>query len=222
MTELSTALQDLLDRATAAEADAALAPDEAKAAPAGLLDSLTPDAFADLAQQAAVGSPEWHALQEQVEELQDALFALTNSTPDGEDAPAEDAPADALADDEDDEPAGMDYDEPDEAPATAVEAGELVDGQAGEFDPTLIPSQGKAAGYAPCPDCGSTGVDEYADGSPARCEDCGTVVARLEQKDYDEADDELDGVLEVIEVKADTVMLSEMELLQARREALEQ
>lgn len=106
--------------------------------------------------------------------------------------------------DDDDEPAGMDFDEPDEPKA---------------YDASEVKA------WEACPDCGSTGRDEFKDGT-ARCEDCGTVLSEEKALDLDD-DDELAALvagseLVVVEEKADTVALSEIELLQARREALEQ
>lgn len=66
----------------------------------------------------------------------------------------------------------------------------------------------EAKGWNPCPSCGSTNVDEYADGT-ARCEDCGTPLTgsgsvealgerntplpeRIEGKDFDFEDEGLD------------------------------
>lgn len=216
--DLHDELQALLERATAAEAvevkDAAAAPSFA--------DTLTPDVVMDLAQQAASESPAVEALQAEIAQLRESLDAIASSS-----APGADAEADADAADVEEDDPGMDYDEPDEAPPAGEPLSSAVEGEAGEYDPTLLP-EGKAAGWENCPDCGSAGADEYADGT-ARCEDCGTPLQRLSTKGLDFDDDELDGVLTVLDDEApveaeakalDVVELSEMELLLARREAL--
>jgi hypothetical protein len=218
MSELSAELQALLDRATRVEEQHGLeAKDDAP------VDTMTPDVVMSLATQAVEDAPAVEALQAEVAALRDTLEAFTASSEPGAD-PAADADAGDFDPDADDAPeVGMDYDEPDDAPGALADGG-LVEGAAGEFDPTLLP-EGKALGWQPCSACGSTAADEYADGT-ARCEDCGAPLTGSETKGVDFDEDELDGVLEVIdaplEAKADTVALTEMELLQARRVALEQ
>lgn len=86
------------------------------------------------------------------------------------------------------------------------------------------PTEGKAAGWAPCPECGRPEADEYVDGT-ARCEHDGTPLTRLEGK-ADEDGYDFDDVEEVLEEKAlgddeAVVELGSLAELQARRAALE-
>ncbi len=172
--------------------------------------------------------------------LEDQLLALTASA-----APGADAQADFDADPDLADP------ELSEGP-DGLAAGVAEDA---EFDPTLLP-EGKALGWAPCPNCGSTNADVFDDGT-ARCEDCGMPLVRSEEKaaggwdvgvDYDEPDDPVEESVDVKELAvavldvyqalgallgdaADTDLtagqavatggrLSELEVLQARREGL--
>lgn len=145
-----------------------------------------------------------------VAQLEDTIFALTNST-----APGEDPVADFEAGDDD-------WD--DELDELGVPLG-------GE-QPVLT----KAAGYGACPECGSGNADVYADGT-ARCEDCGWPLAETKSEGYDfddiDLDDELDDDDFELEAKGwaddededgddpeDSEELTEMELLLARRAAL--
>ncbi len=139
----------------------------------GSAHTLTPDAIEDLAAQAAqdvVGD-----VAAEVEALRDQVFALQASA-----APGQDAQADLEAAD-DDEPSGMDYDEPDAVEGSAADA---------PYDPTLAPQE-KADGYGPCPECASTGVDVFDDGR-VWCEDCGLPRTKRDEKgwDFEEPDDE--------------------------------
>lgn len=200
---------------------------EGKAADAGV--EVTPAAVTE--SQAVV------ELQAKIAELEGLVDELTagDGTPDPDIlaelaaaglVPADAAPAAELEDDglqgwvddwaeQQEEPVGADFDE-------------LAD------DPALELA-GKAAGWAPCPDCGSTNVDEFADGT-ARCEDCGTLLSSAgpeQAKGYDfddlegvdepveaKADDEVEAEPEAaVETKADTI--SEFELLLARRAQLD-
>lgn len=176
--------------------------------------------------------PEVESIEElkaRLEQLEDQVFALQNSSEPGVDATAdaEAAGAERFVDgggedfgwgvDVDpadfDDPKGMDFDEPDVDPFAPVEA--------------------KAFGA--CPSCGSTDVDEFADGRAA-CADCGFPMTEAKALDFgfDEDDDtpaEWDGQAWVplagkaddasLEVKSDSDALSEMELLMARRAELD-
>jgi hypothetical protein len=99
------------------------------------------------------------------------------------------------AEDLDDEPAGVDFDEPDDEPEEKA-----------------------AGGWGPCPLCGSTDRDEFDDGT-ARCSECGGVLERAVAKKHFDFDDlEPD---EPVEVKSGLDTMDEMDLLRARRLELE-
>lgn len=164
-------LADLLERATALEEKAA----ELKAGTA-VVDPPTPTL---------------EELQAKIAELEDTVFALQNSTP----AAAEEEPGG----DEAAEPGG---DEPDAddtgaaAPGVEVEesgldpdaiaAGDVAPVE--DVDLVTPTAEEKALGWEPCPVCGSTNVDAYADGT-ARCEDCGAQLTRKEGKDFIDEDE---------------------------------
>lgn len=80
-------------------------------------------------------------------------------------------------------PGAPDYDDYDEDDLEA----DGLDGDVGDVA-LASPTQAKAAGWAPCPECGRGEADEYVDGT-ARCEHDGTPLVRLEAKGYDFGED---------------------------------
>jgi hypothetical protein len=171
MTTNPEALAELLERATRLEE-----PAETKA---------------DTAVEEA---PSVEELQARIAELEDEVFALSNSTPAGEvEEPAEAAAAAAEPELEVvEEPVGLE--EPGEL-AAPVDAAPVE-----EVDLVTPTAEEKAmGGWAPCPVCGSANVDEYADGT-ARCEDCGAALTRTEGKDFDDDDLEVKDYLDELEL----------------------
>lgn len=157
------------------------------------LRELLERAFELESKAAAVSDPGVEELRTEIAQLQDDLYALTSGDTELEaeglgelgELGAEPVGVDD-DEDEDEGDVGMDFDVPDDAPVDA-EVAERVDASVGDA-PTEASSdagpervadavEGKAAGWAPCPNCGSTDADEYADGT-ARCADCGTQLAK--------------------------------------------
>lgn len=193
-------LQELLERAVALEAKAQVgtAPDYVQVDDAG-------EVVADV--------PDVALLQARVAELEE-LVGLMGAEEDGEFVAEGELTGDEVADltaavaGDGAEPAGRDFDDP--ALPTAEPVGEE-----------------KAAGWAPCPSCGSTAADVYADGSAA-CEDCGAELSKagpVEGKLYDFIDDlyeDGESAFAAPEVKAAPVVeeTEDITVLLARRAAL--
>lgn len=137
------------------------------------LRELLERAFELESKAAAVSDPGVEELRTEIAQLQDDLYALTSGDTELEaeglgelgELGAEPVGVDD-DEDEDEGDVGMDFDVPDDAPVDAEVAERVADAV-----------EGKAAGWAPCPNCGSTDADEYADGT-ARCADCGTQLAK--------------------------------------------
>lgn len=113
-----------------------------------------------------------------------------------------------VADPDDLEETGVDFDEPDDEPV--LERAEDPD--------RVTPAEEKAAGWARCPSCGSTERDEFTDDT-ARCSDCGTILSPAVAKkgfDFDEEPDDATGP----EVKSGLdglEVVDDFDLLRARR-----
>jgi len=102
---------------------------------------------------------------------------------------------------------GVDFEEPDDEEPALERAEDLG---------RMTTDEEKAAGWAPCPLCGSTERDEFTDDT-ARCSECGGVLFPAVAKkhyDFEEPDDEPAGP--VAEVKSLDEM-DEFDLLRARR-----
>lgn len=218
MTVDTKALQELLDRAVA------LSEAAAEVKEAGVLDApATPSAGA--VEAAAESGVSLEDLAGKIAVLEDTIYALQNSTPE---------PAAAV----EPEPVAA----PDFSDATFDDPAEAGEPEGVDFDDLEDPAEEKAAGaWGACPECGSTNRDEFADGT-ARCEDCGTPLAKAEGKDFvdlevkdgfdvdawlEEATAEVDPFVEEeksgdeLETKGGTDTLTEMELLLARRAQLD-
>jgi hypothetical protein len=210
------ALRELLERAAALEA---------KAEP--LVEAAPVDDAATVAELAA-----------KVAELEDALFAMQNSSDPGVDpvADAEAADGDGLDDEGFGDLDGFDGDGlddegfgDDDVETPLLEVGDVAD----EAEPVGVDfeepdgpadQQLKAAGFDPCPACGSAAADVYADGT-ARCEDCGMPLSGTEGKGLD-FDDDGEGFVadfadETKDLEGGSDTLSEIELLMARRAELD-
>lgn len=199
-------LDELLARATALEEKAAEAGDDDVADLAVDLDELAADAAPALDVNEPAPDP-----IEGVGRNGEPLDADQNGVMDILEESGVDEGGDEWAGEADLEE-GVDFDEPDDEPVLP----DVEDGRRMETD------EQKAAGWAPCPLCGSTERDEFTDGT-ARCSECGGVLSpAVSKKHFDFDDLEPDDVAEPeAEVKSGLDTMDEMDLLRARRLELE-